>query len=531
MPGLLAVGEGLGALLAADAAVVVHGRAVRRGRGGQIGIAYHLLVENMLSGGVQDLALLCAADGAGVDHGTGGGVGGLDGDFTGVPLVGAVAVGNVRVAAGIGVPVVVFVIAPIRAEGVPRLLPIGEGFGALLAAEAAIVVHGRAVRRGRGGQVGIAYHLLVKDVLGGGVQGLALLHAADGAGVDHGTRGGVGGLDGDFTGVPLVGAVAVGNVRVAAGVGVPVVIFVIAPIRAEGVPGLLPIGEGFGALLAAEAAVVIHSRAVRRGGGGQIGIAYHLLVEDVGVLRHRGLGRNEGIGNGPGEAGSQGAGVLALGIAGGIDANQAGAGASHQPAEALHGGQLRGDPGGNLLAHPGVVHQGGHAELAAGGAQDSPGIHTAAGAQGGADRAQEDVIAIVAGYRHLHHGDAAPLGIIAEVHRAAYRGIHRLLAGDVDIQPGAASRGVGMVGMGAAGIGAVIQGAGVLAPAAGDVGDVAVKFLGQGEYPSIHLAVHHRLPLLGAQGSVGLLCVGIHPGEESNSQHCTQKQGYYFLKY
>ena len=293
----------------------------------------------------------------------------------------------------------------------------------------------------------------------------------------------------------------------------------------------LAVGKGFGALLAADAAVIVHGRAVRRGGGGQIGIAYHLLVENMGMLRHRGLGRSEGIGDGPGEAGSQGAGVLALGIARGVDANQAGASASHQPAEALHGGQLRGGPGGNLLAHIAVVHQRGHAELAAGGAQDSPGIHTAAGAQGGADRAQEDVIAIVAGYRHLHHGDAAPLGIIAEVHRAAGRGIHRLLAGDVDIQSGTASRGVGMAGMGAAGIGAVIQGAGVLAPAAGDVCDLAVKFLGQGEYPPIHLAVHHRLPLLGAQGSVGFLCVGIHPGEESNSQHCTQKQGYYFLKY
>ena len=341
----------------------------------------------------------------------------------------------------------------------------------------------------------------------------------------------MGGLDGNCTGIPLVGAKAVGDVRVAAGVGMPVVVFVIAPIRAEAVTGLVPVGEGLGALLAAEAAVVVHGRAVRRGGGSQIGIACHLLVEDVGVLRHRGLGRSEGIGDGPGEAGSQGAGVLALGIAGGIDANQAGAGASHQPAEALHGGQLRGYPGGNLLAHPGVVHQGGHAELAAGGAQGGSGIHIAAGAQGGADGAQEDVIGIVAAYRHLHHGDAAPLGIIAEVHRAAGRGIHRLLAGDVDIQPGASGRGVGMSGMGAAGIGAVIQGAGVLAPAAGEVGDVVEKFLGQGEDPPVHLAAHHRLTLLGAQGSVGLLCVGIHAGEESHGQHCAQKQGYCFLKY
>ena len=434
-----------------------------------------------------------------------------------------------------------------------RRLAIGEGLGALFAAGAAVIVPGRAVRRcGRGQVLFIGDHLI--EHVAGGLKVLRLLVAADRALIDDGTSIGMGGLDRHRTGVPAVGRVALGHIRVAAGVRMPVPILVTAPVGAEGMARRLARGEGLGALFAAGAAVIVQRRAVRRGGEGQVIIAYHLLVEHMGVLRDRRGGRlgrlrHSGF-RGGGLLGHKGIGHRAI-VAPGrvririlrrrgarrrVHADQAGARIAYQPAGALHRGQFHRHVACDLLPPARIVHQRGHTELAAGGADDRASAYGAAGGQGAIllDLAKQDIVGEIAIHRHLQHSSAAPLLIGAKEYGTAGRGIYRLGGVHLDVHAVTAGCGSGvLIGIGAIGVCCAVKHIrGRIAPASRKFPDVVKAFLGQREIPA-DLAVQHRLLLLVAQAGVRarFLRVDMHAGQESQGQDCTQKQRYNFLKY
>ena len=220
----------------------------------------------LVGGRLHLLGLGRTADRAGIGlHALGSG-GGLGGNHAGVPDMVANLNLFILVLTGGRSPVLNFVVAPLVGEGVTLGLAIQEGLCANLAADAAVVVFGRAGAGSGSFQIlGIGV-LPVKHVLRRGGQGFALLGAADGAGVNLGALRGMGGLNGNHTGIPGVGAVVGGHVRVAAGVGVPVIVRVHRPLRAEGMAGRLTIGKGLCALFTAQAAVVIIGRAVRGSG-------------------------------------------------------------------------------------------------------------------------------------------------------------------------------------------------------------------------------------------------------------------------
>ena len=260
-----AIGKGLRTGSTADTAVII-GSGSRAGSGGFqiLGIHHPLVIVVRLAG--NDLRLLIAAVHAGVNLFAVDVVTGILGNHAVVPAVGAKAALFVGMLTGGRMPMVVLVAVPLVGEGVTLGLAIQEGLRANLAADAAVVVFGRAGAGSSSFQILDIGVLLVKHVLRRGRQRLALLCAADGAGVNLGSLRGMGGLNGNHTGIPGVGAVVGGHVRVAAGVGVPVIVRVHRPLRAEGMAGRLTIGKGLRALFTAQAAVVIIGRAVRGSG-------------------------------------------------------------------------------------------------------------------------------------------------------------------------------------------------------------------------------------------------------------------------
>ena len=291
--GGFAHGEGLAALLAADTALIVGGRAGAGGGAGQILVGNHLLVKHVVGGGGNCFRSRRAADGAGVGHHAVGGVAGSLGHHTGIPDV-------------IG--------------GLTR----GEGLVACRAADAAVEIGGGAGAVGRAGQVLIGNHLLVKHMVGGGGNCFRSRRAADGAGVGHHAVGGVAGSLSHHTGIPDV-------------------LYVLRLGRLGLNGGRLGGREFRGSL---------------RGGVGSLG--------------------DEGIGDGAAVAPHLVVGILGAGVGGGVHADKARAGAAQQPAVALHHFQLRADVSGDLRAGPTVIHQGGEAELAAGIADNAARIHIAA---------------------------------------------------------------------------------------------------------------------------------------------------------
>ena len=490
----LAKGEGLGALFAADTALIVQSGAGAGGGGSQIPLLHHFLIEGVVRDGGQGFIFHRAAGTAGVPDGAGGGMGGTQRHYSGIP-------------------------------GMGTGFAIGKGLSALLAADTALIVQSGAGAGGRGSQVSVTDHLLIEGVVRDGGQGFVFHRAAGTAGVPDGAGGSVGGVQRHYPGIPGVGSG-------------------------------FAIGKGLSALFAADTALIVQSGAGAGGGGSQVSVAGHRLVKNMTVdrrlrfrlgfrLRFR-LGLRLGLrlgfrlrlrlgfrlgrldkpeGDGAAVLIHRLAQILALGGGRGVHADEAEPNALRQPAQAV---QLLGNAGGDVLAHVGVIHQSGKTEGADGVAQGSARLHIAAGGSIGADAAQDQIIGET-GLRHrrFKHHRAAPLvlRLTATVQRAGNGGVNRLRVGKGKYQLRAAVCQIGMV-LGAAFVGGAVQGIGAAAPAAGKILDGAQAVFRQGEEPLVHLPVHHCL--LGFNAQIFTVDVNVQ-GEGSEKKHRAEYQGQHFF--